>query len=206
LYVPLKNQHLLRTTLPTSWGFIDTPAAESANQGKSAFEILFEWTATEDDAPYFCIPTALQFIQKVCGGEAAIFAYLERLARHGSDAIAHILGTEVMTDPQGDLRRCAMSTIRLPLSIAGGSNEFAKELYPVLAPADVSPALAWIQSKLIRDYKTTVPLFEYSGNLWVRVSAQIYLEKGDYIWLGEILKTLCERVGKEHVVQVEAKL
>jgi selenocysteine lyase/cysteine desulfurase len=204
LYVPLKNQHLLRTTLATSWGFI--PASADADvpsgQHKSAFETLFEQTATDDDSPYFTIPTALCFRQDVCRGEDAIYTYLEKLSQEGSDAIASILGTEVLSDPEGDLRRCALATVRLPLDITaheGAPQRKKISPYRPLTPQEMSTALEWIQSMLVNKYNTMVPLFEYAGAVWLRVSAQIYLEKRDYEWLGGVLRGLCERVGKRDV-------
>ncbi|KAL1981383.1 hypothetical protein VTN96DRAFT_2726 [Rasamsonia emersonii] len=215
LYVPLRNQHLLRTTLPTSWGFIPAPSSPDAHQpltpvvgDKSAFELLFERTATTDDAAYFTVPAALRFRQEVCGGEDRIYAYLESLAREAGDIIAATLGTEVLEEPDlnlgevGQLRRCAMASIRLPLAYYDDSttqtdkNNNKNSPYPPLSPTEASAAIDWMQSILINRHNTTVPVIQYGGYLWTRVSAQIYLQRSDFEWLAQILKEVCERVGR----------
>ncbi|KAH2316256.1 hypothetical protein KXV26_005039, partial [Aspergillus fumigatus] len=107
LYVPLRNQHLIRTTLPTSWGFIPSPDSpttapslmRSSGSGKSAFEELFEFVATTDDTAYLCVPAALKFRSQVCGGEDRIYTYLEKLAMEAGNIVAAALGTEVMQEP-----------------------------------------------------------------------------------------------------------
>lgn len=72
----------MRSTLPTSWGFI--AAAGSAEtmasvlqdptqvKSQSPFEELFEFVATSDDSAYICVEAALKFRKEVCGGEEAI--------------------------------------------------------------------------------------------------------------------------------------
>src|ERR1700712_4908999 len=109
LYTPARNQHLLRTTLPTSWGFISSPDSpetiastlQDANSvvTKSPFEQLFEFVATSDDTAYICVPAALKFRAEVCGGEDAVIAYCQRVANEAADAVAAALGTEVMQEP-----------------------------------------------------------------------------------------------------------
>lgn len=218
LYVPLRHQHLLRTTFPTSWGFIPAPSSPAAHQplmpvvgDKSAFELLFERTATTDDAAYYTVPAALRFRQEVCGGEDRIYEYLETLAREAGDTIAATLGTEVLEEPDlkpgevSQLRRCAMASIRLPLAYYDDSssiqtdnsnNNNKKSPYQPLSPIEASAAIDWMQSILINHHNTTVPVIKYGGYLWTRVSAQIYLQRSDFEWFAQILKELCEKVGR----------
>ncbi|KAL1965525.1 hypothetical protein VTN77DRAFT_5608 [Rasamsonia byssochlamydoides] len=230
LYVPLRNQHLLRTTLPTSWGFI--PAAASldapspvADDNKSAFELLFERTATTDDAAYFTVPDAIRFRQEVCGGEDRIYMYLETLAREAGDIIAAALGTEVLQEPGlkpgevSQLRRCAMATVRLPLAYYEEDTAQANNIqpnnhnnsssssngngspYPPLTTPESLTALTWLQSTLINEHSTMVPIIRYGGYFWVRVSAQVYLQRSDFEWLAGILREVCERVGRREFVE-----
>ncbi|KAL2850140.1 PLP-dependent transferase [Aspergillus pseudoustus] len=203
LYVPKRNQHLLRTTLPTSWGYIPPPdGAEtmpsimaSDDPNKTAFESLFEFVATSDDTPYFCVPAAVEFRENVCGGEDRIYAYLESLAREAADIVAAALGTEVMEEPNlapGDksqLRRCGMSTVRMPIAtreeLASG-----KDGVVLLKPGEGASTVKWFQSTLTEKYGTFVPLVEHAGWLWVRLSAQVYLQHKDFEWLAGVLKEL----------------
>lgn len=222
LYVPLRHQHLIRTTLPTSWGYIPAPDSPStgtstmqtAGNGKSAFESLFEFVATTDDTPYLCIPAAMKFRRETCGGDERIFTYLEELANEAADIVAGELGTEVMQEPrikywkESLLRKCGMTTVRLPIPIQDDTDlspDAGKKRVCMPLPADEVPGVCrWMQDTLVDEYDTFLPIFPHGGWLWTRLSAQVYLEKKDFEWVAPILKDLCERVGKKS--QPEAKL
>ncbi|EYE97798.1 putative aminotransferase family protein (LolT) [Aspergillus ruber CBS 135680] len=222
LYVPVRHQHLIRTTLPTSWGYIPTPGSagigastmQTAGGGKSAFESLFEFVATTDDTPYLCIPTAIKFRRETCGGDEQIFTYLEELANEAADIVAGELGTEVMQEPgirhwrESLLRKCAMTTIRLPIPIQDGTDlsaDAGKKRVCMPLPADeVQGVCRWMQDTLVDGFDTFLPVFPHGGWLWTRLSAQVYLEKSDFKWVAPILRELCEQVGKKH--QPEARL
>lgn len=104
LHVAKRNQHLIRTTYPTSHGFVPVEGSYvNAREvlpptEKSAFVKLFEFVATSDDTAYYCIPAALNFRQNLCGGEDRIYEYIRENAQRGADMIAMLLGTEVMDD------------------------------------------------------------------------------------------------------------
>lgn len=215
LYVPLRHQHLIRSTLPTSWGWIPRPEPSGSAAGasatgagarsKSPFEYLFEYTATTDDTAYLCVPAALEFREKVCGGETRIYEYCEALANEAADLLAEKLGTEVFQEPglgspgKGSLfRRCAMTTVRLPISVEDSGDKVRVQeqdgkMVAVVPRALVPAVFEWFREELFRA-GTFVPVFEYRGFLWTRLSAQIYLERSDFEWLAGILKGLCERV------------
>ncbi|KAI3087919.1 hypothetical protein CBS147343_2051 [Aspergillus niger] len=201
LYVAPQHQHLMRTTSPTSWGYISSAAAEEARANgttASAFRNLFQSTATNDDTPYLCVPEALKFWEEVCGGEKAIYEYLERLANEAADVVAGVLGTEVLRDEEGLLTRCAMTNVRLPLKVGDGGDG---DGYTVVEKEVVGKVTEWFRNVLMDEYKTFVPVFEYKGWLWMRLSAQVYLDKSDFEWLGGVLKECCERVGSEVLLQ-----
>ncbi|KAE8371388.1 pyridoxal phosphate-dependent transferase [Aspergillus bertholletiae] len=216
LYVPQRNQHLIRTTFPTSWGYIPPStltAITPAKPGKSSFEYLFEQIATTDDTPWLCVPAAMKFRTEVCGGEDRIHAYLEKLANEAADLVAQALGTEVMQEPGlkggevSQLRRCGLATIRLPIAVvpnttstaaitrvAGGNNGTS---FLRVQAAAVPAVCAWFQDTLLRRYETFVPVFRHGDWLWTRLSAQVYLEKSDFEWLAGVLKECCARVKTE---------
>ncbi|GAD92434.1 aminotransferase family protein [Paecilomyces variotii No. 5] len=213
LYVPVRNQHLLRTSLPTSWGFIPKPDSPQGpryvlpapESPKTEFELLFQFVASTDDSPYLCTPAAVKFRQDVCGGEERIYTYLEELAHEAGDIIAAALGTEVLQEPDlqpgqvSQIRHCAMATIRLPFAI-GDSNSSCAEKTPssttTLSPDAVPGVIDWMQKTMVDRYGTITPVFDHGGWLWTRVSAQIYLEKSDFEWVAGVLKELCEKVAK----------
>ncbi|CEL07316.1 hypothetical protein ASPCAL10476 [Aspergillus calidoustus] len=210
LYIPKRNQHLIRTTLPTSWGYIPPPDGpktapsimQSDDANKTAFESLFEFVATSDDTPYFCVPAALEFREKVCGGEEKIYAYLETLAKEAADIVAEVLGTEVMQEPnlnpgeESQLRRCGMSTVRLPITTRV---ELARrtDSAVLLSPGEGGAVVDWFQRRITERYGTFLPLVEHGGWLWVRLCAQVYLEKKDFERAAQVLKEVCAQFAAE---------
>jgi hypothetical protein len=158
--------------------------------GKSPFVSLFQFVATADNTPYYCVPEALRFRREVCGGEVKICNYIRDIAQLGADRVAAVLGTSVMEDGmdwrkgQGGLRDCALANIELPL------------------PIDVAGEL-----QLIEKYNGFACIYDYKGKLWARVSGQIYLELSDFEWLGGVLQELCTAVrAGEHRAKLRSHL
>ena len=192
-YVREKNQHLIRTSIPTSHGFkprhregqpkIFNPLAPS---GKSAFVDMFEFVGTTDVSPYLCIEEAIKFRQDVCRGEGAIREYCVDVANKGAAVVAESLGTEVMNNAEGTLTKCNLTNVKLPLKMGESDGEIKQE--------DAFTAMAWIAETLIKEYDAYVGTYFHGEYFWVRLSGQIYLEIGDFVWIAEVLKTLCKRV------------
>ncbi|KAJ5928453.1 hypothetical protein N7466_007409 [Penicillium verhagenii] len=210
LYVPKRNQHLIRTTLPTSWGFIAAPTStatvasvlqdKNAPKTKTPFEELFEFVATSDDSAYICVPAALKFRREVCGGEKAIMSYCTNLANEAADLIAATLGTDVMQEPdlkpgeKSRMRDCCMVTIRLPLRVAGDGAQAQGGSWVTLTPEEAPLRASFIEQTLMKKFDTFVPVFRHGPWLWTRVSGQVFLEIGDFEWLAGVLRNLCEEV------------
>ena len=186
---------------------------QSPGNGKPAFESLCEFVATSDDTPYFCIPAAMKFRTEVCGGEERIYDYLYQLANESADIFAKTLQTEVIQEPglkhwnESLLRKCGMTTVRLPIPIKDGwendpATGFAapgkKRVCEPLAAADVQRVCRWMQDTMVEQYGTFLPVFSHGGWLWTRLSAQVYLEKKDFEWAAGIVEELCAQVGKAH--------
>jgi selenocysteine lyase/cysteine desulfurase len=108
LHVPERNQKLIRTTIPTSHGFVPLPDPNSNGtvmrnplakvKSKTPFEALFQFVATVDSSAYYCIPQALKFRREVCGGEENIMRYIREIAQRGADIMARVLETSVLDD------------------------------------------------------------------------------------------------------------
>lgn len=157
------------------------------------------------------MPEAIKFRNEVCGGDERIYGYLESLANEAADVVASALGTEVMQEEdlrQGgevsQLRRCGMNNVRLPFVIVdesenGDNEDNSTYPYPPLKKEHVGPLSRWIGETLVEKYDTFVPVFLHGGALWTRLSAQVYLEKRDFEWLGGVLKELCDLVVKGEV-------
>ncbi|KAL2259874.1 hypothetical protein VTK26DRAFT_6301 [Humicola hyalothermophila] len=225
-YVPLRNQPLIRSSVPTSHGFVALPQAQDQDQdqggpdqtgkaqrfnplppsSKSAFVNQFEFVGTLDNAPYLCVKDAIAWRERVLGGEERIRDSLTELARAGGQKVAEILGTEVLDNASRSLTRCSMVNVALPLAVAsepqdgkaGGDGGGGAELasLPAIPQAEEAAARNWILTTLIGEYRTFVALFVYGGRYWARLSAQVYLEMDDFEWAGRTLKEVCERAAR----------
>lgn len=133
-YVPVRNQHLMRSTLPTSHGFVpkagNTLVSPLPPSAKSEYISNFEFIGTLDNSPYLCIPAALAWREKVVWkdlrGEDAVIGYGQYLAERAGEIVSKILGTEVLQNEEGTLTKCHFANVRLPLDLNGDAAETVK--------------------------------------------------------------------------------
>lgn len=201
LYVPVRNQHLIRSTLPTSWGFKEiamipntaNPRGTFGGEVESEYIGNFEFVGTIDNAPYLCIPKALEW-RKELGGEEDIIEYCTRLAQDAGKLVAKALGTEVMDNETKTLSQCCMSMVRLP--IEPGKMQQAGEMVG-LGKDEVGGAVTfWLHRTMLDDYSTFLQTLFYGGAWWARLSGQVYLEMSDFEEAVPLLVELCERARK----------
>ena len=202
-YVPERNQPLIRSTLPTSHGFIPKGGFNGLSNplppsSKSEFVNNFEFIGTIDNTNYLVVGEAIKWREQVCGGEKAIMEYNTNLAREGGKAAAKVLGTKIMDNNTSTLTGCCMVNVLLPLQISSskipGTNTIKPEHQPI--------AKQWMHEALIEDHRTFVPIYYFQDQWWARLSSQIYLDVSDFDWIGEKLKDICERAGREEFVTV----
>ena len=193
-HVPKRNQHLIRSSLPTSHGFDPLPREGDkeivnplmlAGNSKSKFVMMFEFVATLDVSPYLCIEEALKFRRDICGGEEKIMTYCEGISNEGGAKIAEILGTEIMENGEKPLAKCALTNVRLPLIIGDGPGEIAQK--------DTITVAIWLTEILAKMHDVYLPAFVHAEAFWTRLSGQIYLEVEDCIRGARILRDLCNR-------------
>lgn len=182
-YVPLQNQHLIRTSIPTSHGY------ESPIRGKSRFVSLFEFVATIDYTPYLCVRDALKFRQQICGGEDLIRSYCTALAFQGGQRVADILGTFTIDSREYGLSDCCFTNVLLPLKFP--STATLEE--PDFTREEADAVQKWLNATALKEFDTYLQIGLHGGAMWVRLSAQIYLEVDDFEWVGWRLKNLCKR-------------
>lgn len=212
LYVPARNQHLIRTSVPTSWGFQPLARKGLVSRDDAAFGELFKKVSTIDPTPYVCVQEALKFRELICGGEARVREYCEYIAKTGGKRVAEILGTEVMENEARTLQRCCFVNVRLPFSITEGAASYDTHFTPpkheeqdvrssqskcelvYIRAADAPKIAEWMTEKSIHDYETMIPVKFYVGEIWCRISGQIYLELEDFEWAAYRLKEMCQRV------------
>lgn len=203
-YVPKRNQHLIRSTLPTSHGFnplpkeggveIVNPLMVSASS-KSKFIMLFQFVATVDVSSYLCIEEALKFRREICGGEQKIMQHCVSISNEAGRLAAQILGTEVMVNAENTLMNCCMTNVELPLKIGDGKGEISsKNTYEVAS---------WMTAILAKEYDIYCPAFVHAGRFWTRFSGQIYLSIEDYAKGAEALRHLCERAKEGEYLKSE---
>jgi len=193
-HVPLRNQHLIRTSLPTSHGYQYIESPEPI--GKPPFVHLFEFVATIDYTPYLCVPAAIEFRQKICGGEAAIRDYCYRLAHVGGQSVANILGTEVMKSTSSSMTHCCFANVKLPFEIRDHEEILDGCSKDSFSLAEIGVMLKWLNVIAVKELDTYLQLGVHSGYAWLRLSGQIYLEIEDFEWIGLKLKDLCSRAQK----------
>ncbi|KAK7063726.1 Arginase/deacetylase [Favolaschia claudopus] len=162
LYVPLRNQHLIRSTFPTSASYLPP-----ADWKPSNFVTQFEWIATMDFVPFLSVEIAFEFRQWL-GGEEKINAYCRRIAGQGQERLAQILGTsDVKLDPSGKMT-LNMVDVKLPL------------------PSEIGPKaaiIAQMKKKLLMDRNIygQVYFLDTIGYM-VRCSAQIWNEVNVFVF------------------------
>ncbi|KAL9000467.1 MAG: hypothetical protein Q9169_000984 [Polycauliona sp. 2 TL-2023] len=192
-YVPGRNQHLIRSSIPTSHGYEPYPVDGQEQvfnplpvNKAGQFVNMFQFVGTMDIGPYLCMEEALKFRQQVCGGEEQIMAYCEHISNEGGKKVAQILGTEVMENQEKTLTKCCLTNVKLPVQLgeAGGQ----------IKPMDGFRACGWMAQTLITEHNLFAPPFFHDGFLWIRLSGQVYVEMEDFVAAAEVYKELCRRV------------
>ncbi|TFK37412.1 pyridoxal phosphate-dependent transferase [Crucibulum laeve] len=181
LYVPERNQHIVKTSIPTSHTYISPKDRKGPN-----FVEQFEWNGTIDFVPYLTVPAALDF-RNWLGGEEKINNYCHSLALEGGQRLAKILGTRVI-DPNGDL---TMNMVNVELPFPG----------TILWSLEIDRKL---KQKLLEERKMYSAHFYHNGKWWTRCSAQIYTELTDFEKLGKAWLEVIKEVQDELEKKLEA--
>ncbi|KAI1860894.1 uncharacterized protein JN550_011209 [Neoarthrinium moseri] len=206
LYVPLRNQALVPSTLPTSHGYVAKTGARFnplPPTTKSPFVSNFEFVGTVDASPFLCAKDAVKWREEVLGGEDRIMAYTEWLAREGGKKAAQIVGTKIMDNKTRTLTKCALVNIAMPIHVSSSNRSSSATTTSTgysssvsMPTGEASVVCQWMSEVLVKDYKTFIPFFISAGQVWARLSAQVYLDMRDFEWAGKVLLDLAQRVGK----------
>ncbi|KAF9351256.1 hypothetical protein BGX34_000702 [Mortierella sp. NVP85] len=165
LHVPKRYQSMIHPT---------------AIQGdyKSGFELEFAWNGTMDYSNMLSIEGALEFRKQY--GEKAIINYTHKLAIHGGNIMAEILGTNVLTPHEHQVGN--MVNVRLPIKNIN---------HPKIQTPD------YLIRHLLDKYNLYSPTYLHGGHFWTRVSSQIYLELDDFVHLGNVWKEVIDELNTE---------
>ncbi|KZT60600.1 PLP-dependent transferase [Calocera cornea HHB12733] len=159
-YVPKRNQHLIKFTLPTSV-YVSPQDKPPAAEGSKRFAMIFEYCGTIDYVPYLSMAFALDF-RKTLGGEERINEYCHNLALEGGQRVASLLGTEVL-DKTGELT-ANMTNVRLPLALPPDT----------LSPTELHDFLFHTMDELADKYDLMIAFAPHNKLWWVRLSAQVW--------------------------------
>lgn len=187
LYVPIRNRHIQRSGIPTSFSFI--PNATSENNTWAQQWML---NGTCDMSCMLSVQSAIEFRQKL-GGEARIMNYNHDLAVRGGEEAAKILGTSVMDNEDHSLT-ASMVNVRLPIISSRIANGNSQD--PAAFEKWAQKVESWFFKSLFEEFKCTAPVFAHDGKMWVRMSAQIWLEVDDFRYCARALLDLCKRINE----------
>jgi len=149
LYARPERQHLLRP-LAVSWGW------EAERPSNSPFQDYFEWTGTDDPAAYLSVPAAIAFQEE--HDWPAVRAACHALAATARQRIAALTGLPQISPDTLDWWR-QMCAAPLPL------------------PADIPREDT--QRRLWEEHGVEVPVTDWQGQRFVRVSIQAYNSPAD---------------------------
>ncbi|CAK5280419.1 unnamed protein product [Mycena citricolor] len=198
LYVPLRNQHLVKSSFPTSHAYISP-----ANRTTPNFVEQFDWTATIDLVPFVSVGPALDFRQWL-GGEAKINEYCHQLVMDGAARVAEILGTSVL-DPTGDMTGNMVTPPMPGYDFAhkhSGADQTpfsqANVKIPLPDDLDAKATMDKMREKTLVQRKIYVPSFFLpETGWWIRVCAQVWNEMSDFELLGRVLLEVCSETERE---------
>ncbi|KAH9850270.1 PLP-dependent transferase [Lenzites betulinus] len=188
LYVPKRNQYIIKSSIPTSHDYV-SPTSEKAKTHGTQFVQQHEWTGTMDLAPFLSVTDAIAFRQWL-GGEKAINEYCHKLALDGGKRLAEVVDTRVL-DPDGELT-LHMPNVQLPLPVEKTKGE-------VYTPEQLSTIYTMLLEKLLLEWKTFAAVYFHGGAWWCRCSAQVYNEVSDFEYLGKAFNAICKDI-KETVL------
>ncbi|KAF8194638.1 pyridoxal phosphate-dependent transferase [Pholiota molesta] len=173
LYVPERNQHIIKSSMPTSTTYISLKDRKGPN-----FVEQFDSNGATDRSGYITVTNAIEF-REWMGGEETINAYCRELAMKGGQALAKVLGTSVM-DPDGQF---TLNMVNVALPLPGELPENA---------ATMDSLRRGILAK-----KAFSAPFRHYGVWWTRCSAQVFNDISDFEELGKRWLEVCADVKKE---------
>lgn len=192
LYVPRRNQPLIKTSYPTDGRYLPDADRKGISPTKY-FGSLFEHVSTIDTSPYLCVLEALKFRNEVCGGEDRVRAYCIGLAKQGGELMAMLMGTEVLKSEAGTLEDCCFTNVRLPLEIAQDGEKVVTRQSGGILPGDADAVANWMTERSVNEFDTYIAVRHYGGAFWTRLSGQVYLDRADFAWAAGVLLELCAR-------------
>ncbi len=164
LYAKRKRQQGLQPPV-ISWG--------GSVSGKSpCWKDEFTWIGTRDPASYLSVPTAIEFLES-CGLET-FRQRTHELAQYARQKLLDLTGLEPIVP---DSRDFYGSMVSVPLPSPAASEQDTGHRDP-------------LQDKLWDQFKIEVPIIQWQGRRFVRVSCHLYNRRSDIDYLVDALRNL----------------
>lgn len=133
------------------------------------FTAEFDYCGTRDNSPWLASGAGLDYLEAT--GRERLRLHNNALAREAGEMLALAWRSELAAAPEF---LGSMAAVRLPNG-AGGTRVHGRDL----------------STRLTEQHGISCAVLALEGGLWVRVSAQVYNEPGDYERLAAIGNTLC---------------
>ncbi|MFZ2006524.1 MAG: aminotransferase class V-fold PLP-dependent enzyme [Stellaceae bacterium] len=137
------------------------------------FAAEFDFSGTRDSSAWLAVPEALGYLAAL--SPDAVHAHNNALAREAGEMLADAWGSEIAAAPEFS---AAMASVRLPGVMAASR-----------------AAGRGIARQLREAHNISAGVMAIDGNVWLRVSAQVYNAIDDYQPLAEIGRTLMREFG-----------
>lgn len=183
LYTPKRNQHLAHA-IPTSHEY-ESPNLPKPTGPKllptnapTNYVSTWEWTGTQDLGNYLTIPAAIEF-RKWMGGESSIIAYTSSLAKKAGEIVSTRLGhgsTVMEVENPTEDHKLTASMVNVSIPIQPPTTEQGNQLAFLAAK---------LQTRLMNEHNTFVMFYVHADKIWIRLSAQVWLEESDFEWAAD---------------------
>ena len=164
LHVRRRQQQKLRPCV-TSWG-------GSLSGRPARWKDEFTWIGTRDPASYLSVPTAIEFLES-CGLET-FRQRTHELAQYARQKLLDLTGLEPIVP---DSRDNYGSMVSVPLPSSAASEQDTGHRDP-------------LQDKLWDQFKIEVPIIQWQGRRFVRVSCHLYNRRSEIDYLVDALRNL----------------
>jgi isopenicillin-N epimerase len=133
-----------------------------------------DWQGTIDPTPWLLAGEAIHFWQRF-GGWERVRAHNHALATFAHGRLCERFEVEPISPLDGSLLG-SMATVRLP---------------PPLQPRSDGPSAEVIQAELLERFAIEVPILDFNGARYLRVSCHVYNEADDYEQLAAAVLRMC---------------
>ena len=183
LYTPKRNQHIAHA-IPTSHEYLSPNLPKPTGprllptDAPTNYVSTWEWTGTQDLGNFLTIPAAIEF-RKWMGGEEGIINYNTMLARKAGEIVSARLGngSTVMEVPNPtDAEKLTACMVNVSIPITPPESSQGNELAFLAAK---------LQNRLMTEHDTFVMFYVHADKIWIRLSAQVWLEERDFEWVAD---------------------